>query len=272
MCGYPRACVWVPAREAWLTLSARLSPSMHLPACLPAEADEGHSNALPGGVQHIPCAASNEGISGAGRHSPAPHNSRDVAEVQRLPVPWLDGLDGSQASEKKEPRPRRWQFAMLPFMYALVFGCGGLFMIATLAAGLGANNTRAWLISAAVAVVLKVFVADPIKVCVLTAFLQFAEDYTRKALVKARDTAGSVAASATALAAQAGNAAAAQAASAAALAAQARNAAVVQAGNIAGSAVALASQAGNAAVSAATFASQAAAKSFRLRRVGGSAE
>ena len=55
-------------------------------------------------------------------------------------------------------------------------------MIASLAAGLGAENTRAWLISAALAVVFKVFVADPLKVCVLTAFLQYAEDYVRKAL------------------------------------------------------------------------------------------
>ena len=47
-------------------------------------------------------------------------------------MPWLDGPDGSLANERKEPRPRRWYFAMLPFMYALVFGCGGLFMIATL--------------------------------------------------------------------------------------------------------------------------------------------
>ena len=51
--------------------------------------------------------------------------------------------------------------------------------------GLGANNTRAWLISAAMAVVFKVFVADLLGVCFLTAFLQFAEDYTRKGLLKA---------------------------------------------------------------------------------------
>lgn len=60
-------------------------------------------------------------------------------------------------------------------------------MIAMLAAGLGANNTSAWLVSAAGAVVIKVFVADPIKVCVLTACVQFAEDHTRDAMVQARN-------------------------------------------------------------------------------------
>ena len=59
-------------------------------------------------------------------------------------------------------------------------------MIATLAAGLGANNTSAWLASAAGSVVIKVFVVDPIKVCLLTVFVQFAEDYTRDVLVKTR--------------------------------------------------------------------------------------
>jgi hypothetical protein len=113
----------------------------------------------------------------------------DVGEQQteqdeHLPVPWLDGANPT-GDYSAEPIPRAWYFAMLPFLYALIFGVGGLVMIASIAAGLGAKNTKAWLISALMSLALKVFFVDPIKVCALTAFIQFAEDYNRETLGKA---------------------------------------------------------------------------------------
>ena len=101
-----------------------------------------------------------------------------------MPVPWLDGTNPT-GDDKEEPQPRPWYFAMLPFLYALVFGVGGLVMIASIAAGLGAKNTKAWLISALMSLLIKVFFVDPFKVCALTAFIQYAEDYNRETLAKA---------------------------------------------------------------------------------------
>jgi hypothetical protein len=116
--------------------------------------------------------------------------------AQQLPIPWLDGKNPT-GDEHDEPEPRAWYWAMLPFLYALIFGVGGLFMIASIAAGLGAKNTKAWLISAFLSLVMKVFIVDPFKVCALTAFIQFAEDHNRDTLAKAlEDKARDVAAQA----------------------------------------------------------------------------
>ena len=107
-----------------------------------------------------------------GRHGP-----------EHLPIPWLDG-ENPTGDDDAQPVPRKWYWSLLPFLYSLVFGCGGLLIIASVAAGLGKENTINWLMAALMSLVMKVFIVDPVKVIALTAFLQYAEDYNRDTLAK----------------------------------------------------------------------------------------
>ena len=105
---------------------------------------------------------------------------------EQLPIPWLDGEQADPHEEDgRNPKPRPCCFAFIPIFYGFAVGSGALLVVMATAAGLGPENTKLWLISAFMSLVIKVFIADPIKVVFLTAFLQWAEDSNRNTLAKA---------------------------------------------------------------------------------------
>jgi prephenate dehydrogenase len=149
-----------------------------------------------------PAAEGGGGGGGDGREAAATTaalaagGGEDGEGPEHLPIPWLDG-ENPTGDESAEPEPRKWYFSLLPFLYSLVFGCGGLLIIASVAAGLGPENTMNWLMAALMSLVMKVFIVDPVKVIALTAFLQYAEDYNRDTLAKGLEEKARAVASAT---------------------------------------------------------------------------
>jgi Ca2+-dependent lipid-binding protein len=89
-----------------------------------------------------------------------------------------------QAEETRRPTklselgiPRGTSQAMLPLCYGLIIGGGGLLTVAGIAAKLGPESTKLWLMSAMGSLLIKVVLVDPIKVCLTAAVIQWGESY-----------------------------------------------------------------------------------------------
>jgi hypothetical protein len=83
--------------------------------------------------------------------------------------------DDEDADVPAVPRPHR--AAMVPIIIALVVGLAGLFMIYGLAANLGAENTKVWLIAATTAFVNQMFLMQPAKVLLATGLMKCADEF-----------------------------------------------------------------------------------------------
>lgn len=88
------------------------------------------------------------------------------------------------------PRPRHAKFSAMPFCYGLIFGVGGLFMIYGVAANLGPEQTKLWLITSIISLAIKIFFADPIKIVAAAALLQCAERFESNTLQRVADMLG----------------------------------------------------------------------------------
>lgn len=73
------------------------------------------------------------------------------------------------------PRPRPPKMSTVPFCYGFACGFGGLFMIYGVAANLGPEQTKLWLITSVSALGMKMCFSDPLKIFASTVFLQIAE-------------------------------------------------------------------------------------------------
>ena len=73
------------------------------------------------------------------------------------------------------PRPRPPKMSTVPFCYGFACGFGGLFMIYGVAANLGPEQTKLWLITSVSALGMKMCFSDPLKIIASTGFLQVAE-------------------------------------------------------------------------------------------------
>ena len=65
----------------------------------------------------------------------------------------------------------------MPVAVAFAIGLFGIFMIYGLAAGLGPENTKVWLIAAASSFVTKVFCTQPLRVLASAVFLKLADSF-----------------------------------------------------------------------------------------------
>ena len=63
----------------------------------------------------------------------------------------------------------------IPFLYAAIFGLGGIAMMAAVAAKMGPERTMAWHIASLISLMINVVIVQPIQVICLAAFIQYAE-------------------------------------------------------------------------------------------------
>jgi hypothetical protein len=73
--------------------------------------------------------------------------------------------------------PRPMSASTMPVAVAFAIGLFGIFMIYGLAAGLGPENTKVWLIAAASSFVTKVFCTQPLRVLASAVFLKLADSF-----------------------------------------------------------------------------------------------
>ena len=90
------------------------------------------------------------------------------------------GGEDEDADIPAVPRPHR--AALWPIIIALLVGLGGLFYIYGLAANLGAENTRVWLIAASTSFVSKMFLIQPAKVLFATGLMKCADNFRSETL------------------------------------------------------------------------------------------
>ena len=66
---------------------------------------------------------------------------------------------------------------LYPVLFALGVGCAGLFLIYGLAASLGPENTKLWLLSAASSFGMKMFIIQPMRVCLAVLLMKCADAF-----------------------------------------------------------------------------------------------
>ena len=90
------------------------------------------------------------------------------------------------------PQPRAACFMTIPFVYAAIFGLGGILMMAAVAAKMGPERTRAWLIASMISLAINILIVQPLQVIVLAAFIQLAENSENAVLEKIVDFARNI--------------------------------------------------------------------------------